>query len=386
MAEAAETTKVTALRPSAPAPRDSSAGQRRRPMDRSSRRQLVRWGLLLGGPLLVAIVVGWLWLAGGRYVGTDNAYVRADTASIATDVSGLVASIEASENQQVSRGQELFRLDASSYRIALDQSLAELAMARSDLQAMRASYAQEQAEIAKAQDDITFYEKEFDRQQDLAGRRVSPQSQLDSATHNLDAARNEVAALNEELAGIAAQLDGKPDQAIERQPRYRAALAARDKAARDLDHTIVRAPVDGIVTQVSALQPGEYLPAGQAAFALVAVDHIWIEANPKETDLTNVVEGQPVEVTVDTYPGHAWHGVVESLSPASQSSFSVLPAQNASGNWVKVVQRIPLRVRVETRADEPPLRAGMSAEIEIDTGRSRSLGTLLSSLTGGAQG
>jgi membrane fusion protein, multidrug efflux system len=384
MAEAAETTKVTALRPSSPPP--VATGQRGLPAKRRSRRQLVRWGLLLGGPLLVAIVVGWLWLAGGRYVGTDNAYVRADTASIATDVSGLVASIEVSENQQVRQGQELFRLDASSYRIALDQALAELAMARSDLEALRASYAQKQAEIAKARDDIAFYEKEFTRQQDLAGRRVSPQSQLDSATHNLDAARNEVAALNEQLAGIAAQLDGKPDQAVELHPRYRAGLAARDKAARDLDHTIVRAPVDGIVTQVSALQAGEYLPAGQAAFALVAADHVWIEANPKETDLTNVLEGQAVEVTVDTYPGHEWHGIVESLSPASQASFSVLPAQNASGNWVKVVQRIPLRVRVETRADEPPLRAGMSAEIEIDTGHQRSIGRLLSSLTGSAQG
>ena len=175
---------------------------------------------------------------------------------------------------------------------------------------------------------------------------------------------------------IAARLDGDPDAPAERHPNFQAALAARDQARRDLDHAVVKAPVAGVTAQVPSLQPGEYLPAGQPAFALVADDQIWIEANPKETDLTHVVPGQAVEVTVDTYPGHVWHGTVASLSPASQAQFSILPAQNASGNWVKVVQRIPLRVRVETSPGEPALRAGMSAEIEIDTGRERRLGDL----------
>lgn len=384
MADAAETTNVAALRvPSTAREGHAPADARRRllpPHDQKSRRQLVRWSLLLGGPLLVLLIVGWLWLTGGRYVATDNAYVQADTVSIATDVGGLVQSVAVRDNQRVRRGDELFRLDDSTYRIALVRAEAELALARSELEALRASYAQREAEIERAQADITFFEKEFQRQQDLVARRAAPQAQLDAGRHDLATAQSQLAAAREELAAIAAQLDGAPDKPVEQHPRYRAALAARDQATRDLDHTRVRAPMDGIVAQVSALQPGEYLQAGQAAFALVAAEHVWIEANPKETDLAHVLPGQPVEVTVDTYPGHVWHGTVASLSPASQASFSLLPAQNASGNWVKVVQRIPVRVQVATRPDEPPLRAGMSAEIEIDTRQQRSVGTLLSSL------
>lgn len=393
MAETAERAKVTALRAPATAREDgaetASHVELPAPLraDRQpGRRRLVRWGLLLGGPLLLLLVAGWFWLAGGRYVSTDNAYVQADTVNVATDVGGLVHSIAVGDNARVAQGQELFRLDDSSYRIALAQAEAQLAFARAELEALRASYGQKQAEIAQAEADVAFYDKEFRRQQDLAVRRVAPQSQLDAATHDLASARNRLIALRQELNGIAARLEGNPAAPIERHPRYRAALAARDKAARDLDHTIVRAPVDGIVAQVAALQIGEYLPAGQAAFALVALDHVWIEANPKETELTHVLPGQPVEVTIDSYPGQVWHGTVASLSPASQASFSLLPAQNATGNWVKVVQRIPVRVRVETPPEAPQLRAGMSAEVAIDTGRRRSLGTLLSSLTGGAVG
>jgi membrane fusion protein (multidrug efflux system) len=234
-----------------------------------------------------------------------------------------------------------------------------------------------QAGLAKTEADVSFYQKEFQRVQDLVNRNVTAQAQLDAGTHNLEAARDHVTMMQQQLAGIAAQLDGRPDAPVEDHSQYKAALAARDRAARDLAHTVVRAPMDGIVANVSALQPGEYLAAGQAAFALVAVDHVWVEANPKETDLTYVQPGQPVTVTVDTYPGRVWEGTVGSLSPASQSSFSLLPAQNTSGNWVKVVQRIPLRVRVETKPDEPQLRAGMSAEIAVDTGHQRHLSDLL---------
>ena len=358
--------------PARPRPAPSEPAQRK-----GGRRRVVRWALLIGGPLLLLVGIGWFWLTGGGHVSTDNAYVQADTVSVATDVAGLVEKVEVQDNERVKAGQELFRLDDSTYRTALDRAEAELGTTRAGLEALKASYAQMQAGLAKTEADVSFYQKEFQRVQDLVNRNVTAQSQLDAATHNLETAQDQVMVMRQQLAGIAAQLDGRPDAPVEDHSQYKAALAARDKAARDLAHTVVKAPMDGIVANVSTLQPGEYLAAGQAAFALVAVDHVWVEANPKETDLTYVQPGQAVTVTVDTYPGRVWEGTVASLSPASQSSFSLLPAQNTSGNWVKVVQRIPLRVRVETKPDAPPLRAGMSAEIEVDTGHQRHLSDLL---------
>ena len=377
MAEAAEQVKVTALRP-AETGRAESGRTRPSPVAarRRSRRQLVRWGLLLGGPALLLVALGWFWLSGGRYVATDNAYVQADTVQVATDVAGLVRAIEVGDDQRVARGQILFTLDDTPYRAALDSAEAQVRMVATELEALRASYAQSGAEIRQAESDVSYYEKEHARQVDLAGRRVSAQAQLDAAQHDLDAARAKVGALQEQQAGIVAQLNGDPMAPIERHPRYLAAVAARDRAAHDLDSTVVRASVDGMTARVSSLQPGEYLDAGQAAFALVGTER-WIEANPKETDLTWVQPGQPVEVSVDTYPGVRWHGTVASVSPASQAQFSLLPAQNTSGNWVKVVQRIPMRIAVEPAADAPPLRAGMSAEIEVDTGHLRHLGDLI---------
>jgi membrane fusion protein (multidrug efflux system) len=370
MAEPAERTNVTELRKTEAGAASALAGV---PHDRKSRRQAVRWTLLILGPLLVLLGIGWFWLTGGRYVGTDNAYVQADLVSVATDVGGLVKAVAVRDNQPVRRGDVLFTLDDSSYRNALASAAADLALAKAELEALKASHAESLAAIAKAEADVAFYEKDYQRQLDLTNRRVAAQSQLDAAQHDLATARNEVAALRQKLAGIAAQLGGDPNAPVERHPRYQAALAARDQAARNLDHTSVKAPMDSVTAQVSALQPGEYLEAGQAAMALVATDHVWIEANPKETDLTFVRPDQPVAITVDTYPGREWEGTVASLSPASQAQFSLLPAQNTSGNWVKVVQRIPVRIRVETRPGEPQLRAGMSAEIEIDTGHQRHL-------------
>ena len=377
MAEAAEQARVTALRPET-----ARAGEaRREPLaritrhDRRSRRQLVRWSLLLGGPALVLAAVGWFWLTGGRYVGTDNAYVQADTVQVATDVAGLVKTIAVGDDQHVTRGQILFTLDDAPYRATLASAEAEIRMAGTELEALKASYAKVAADIEQADSDVAFYEKEHARQVDLAGRRVSAQAQLDAARHDLDAAHARVSALQQEQASIAAQLNGDPTAPIERHPRYLAAVAARDRAAHDLGSTVVKASIDGMTARVSSLQPGEYLDAGQAAFALVGTKR-WIEANPKETDLTWIEPGQPVEVSVDTYPGRSWHGTVESVSPASQAQFSLLPAQNTSGNWVKVVQRIPMRIAVEPEAGAPPLRAGMSAEIEVDTGHRRHLGDL----------
>ncbi|MFZ1426671.1 MAG: HlyD family secretion protein [Geminicoccaceae bacterium] len=366
MADAAEQATVTALRKAEPVP-----VQHNLPPARRSRRQHVRWVLLVAGPTLLLAVVGWIWFTGGRYVSTDNAYVHTDMMNVATDVDGLVRSIEVGDNQKVRKGQVLFTLDDSVYRSAFATAEANLALAATELRALQANYAQSQAQIVKAEADVAFYTKEQRRQRDLVSRRATAQAQLDAADHNLDTATAQLAALRQEEAGIAAQLGGNPQAPVEQHPRYLAAVAARDRAAHDLEHTVVRASMDGVTANVPALQPGEYLEAGKAAFALVATGHVWVEANPKETDLTYVQPGQPVTVTVDTYPGHVWEGRVDSLSPASQAQFSLLPAQNTSGNWVKVVQRIPLRVRVEPRPGEPALRAGMSAEIDVDTGHLR---------------
>lgn len=366
MADTAEQVTVTALRKAEPVPIHVPAPRRRR-----DRRQLVRWTLLIAGPALLLAVVGWIWVTGGRYVSTDNAYVHADMMNVATDVDGLVRSIEVGDNQEVRKGQVLFTLDDSVYRSALETAQANVALAATELRALQASYAQAQAQIVKAEADVAFFTKEQRRQRDLVSKRATAQAQLDAADHDLDAASAQLAALRQEEAGIAAQLGGDPQAPVERHPRYLAAVAARDRAAHDLEHTVVRASMDGITANVPALQPGEYLEAGKAAFALVATGHVWVEANPKETDLTYVQPGQPVTITVDTYPGHVWEGRVDSLSPASQAQFSLLPAQNTSGNWVKVVQRIPLRVRVEPGPGEPVLRPGMSAEIDVDTGHLR---------------
>jgi membrane fusion protein (multidrug efflux system) len=241
-----------------------------------------------------------------------------------------------------------------------------------------------QTQIQQAQYDVDYYDREFRRQQTLVGGGVVSQQAFETARRNLQNAQQKLASLNQQLAAIAANLNGDPDGPVERNPRYLDAVAQRDEAQRQLDHTVVKAPFAGIVTNVPSIAPGKYLTASTTAFFLVAADHVWVDSNPKETELTYVRSGQPVTVTVDTYPGTEWHGTVESISPAAAQEFALLPAQNTSGNWVKVVQRIPLRVRVDTSdATLPPLRAGMSVEVDVDTGRARGLPHFLAALFGG---
>jgi membrane fusion protein (multidrug efflux system) len=228
--------------------------------------------------------------------------------------------------------------------------------------------------------DVEFYTHEQERQRQLLARKAASEVAFEQARRNLESARQKVASLEQQLAGIVANLAGDPDIPVEKHPRYIDAVAQRNEAARQLAHTVVRAPMAGVVTNVPSLQPGQYLTASTPAFSVVSTEHVWIEANPKETELTYVRPGQPATITVDTYPGVEWRGKVESVSPASASSFSLLPAQNTSGNWVKVVQRIPMRIDVETPAGKPPLRAGMSVVIGVDTGHARGLPTFLSGL------
>jgi membrane fusion protein (multidrug efflux system) len=348
----------------------------------SARRRWPRWALFALLPL--ALIAGGYWyVTGGRVMSTDNAYVEADKVGISTDVSGMVKEIDVKNNQHVEDGQVLFRLDDLPFRLALERADAQVGVVRNDLNALKANYRDMQAQIKQAQDDIDYYDREFHRQQDLAAKNIASQQTFDAARRNWQNAQQKLASLNQQLAAIAANLNGDPNIPVEQHPRYRDAVAQRNEAARQLDHTVVKAPFAGIVTNVPSLAPGKYLQASMTAFYLVATDYVWVDSNPKETELTNVRPGQPVMVTVDTYPDVEWHGAVESISPAAAQEFSLLPAQNTSGNWVKVVQRIPMRVRLDTsNKNLPPLRAGMSVEVNVDTGHQRGLPQFLMALFG----
>jgi membrane fusion protein (multidrug efflux system) len=352
---------------------------------RSPHRRWLRWALFALLPLaLIAGTYG--YVSGGQVMSTDDAYVEADKVGISTDVSAIVKEIDVSNNQEVTAGQALFRMDDLPFRLALERAEAQVGIVRNDLTALKANYADMAAQIQQAQYDVDYYDREFHRQQDLATKNVASQQTFDTARHNLQTAQQKLASLNQQLAAIAANLNGDPGIPVEQHPRYRDAVAQRDEAARQLDHTVVTAPFAGIVTNVPAIAPGKYLQASMTAFYLVATDHLWVDSNPKETELTYVRPGQPVTVTVDAYPDAEWHGTIESISPAAAQEFSLLPAQNTSGNWVKVVQRIPMRVRVDTSDKNlPPLRAGMSVEVDVDTGHTRGLPHFLTALFGGAE-
>jgi membrane fusion protein (multidrug efflux system) len=333
-------------------------------------------------PILL-IASGYWYITGGQVMSTDDAYAEADKVGISTDVSGIVKDIDVTENQHVEAGQVLYRLDDAPFRFALGRATAQVGSVKDALNALKANYREMQAQIQQAHHDVDYYATELHRQQDLLNAHVASQSTFDMARRNLQNAQGKLASLTQQLAAIAANLDGDPDGPVEQNPRYVDAVARRDEAARQLAHTIVRAPFAGIVTNVPTIALGTYLAASVTAFYLVAADHVWVDANPKETELTYVRPGQPVTVTVDTYPDMKWKGTVESISPAASQEFSLLPAQNTSGNWVKVVQRIPMRVRVDTSdSDLPPLRAGMSVEVDVDTGHARGLPHFLTSMLG----
>ncbi len=343
------------------------------------RRLRLRRILLLAGPLLVAAAAGYVYLTGGRYVGTENAYVKADMVMIAAQVSGPVVEVDVRENQRVARGDVLFRIDDQPYRIALRESEAELAGVANEIASLKASYVQKLEEKALAGSNLDYARRELERQSELLATRATSRSKFDSARHDADVVRLRLRVLDQELAQIAAELGGDPEIAVADHPRYRKAEADIERARLDLERTVVRAPFGGIASNTPKL--GQQV-AGNATLAspvmsVVSESGAWIEANFKETDLTHVRPGQPVTVHVDTYPDRDWQGTVESISQATGAEFSVIPPQNATGNWVKVVQRIPVRIAIPAAAGDPPLRSGMSTSVEIDTGQSRKLPAFL---------
>jgi membrane fusion protein (multidrug efflux system) len=342
-------------------------------------RHRLRIHLMVGGIVLVALVSGVAWLMGGRYVSTDNAYVRAAKLMVSTDVSGIVSTVNVKEGQSVKTGDVLFQVDPAQFRIALDNAKASLAQTALNIESMKQDYRRIQSDIASQGAQAELAEANYDRAEALVKTGSGSRANYDQTRFTLETAKKQLQSLNDQGKMQLARLAGNADIAPEDHPTYRQVKAQVDEAQRQLDHTTVRSPFNGIVTQVAALQPGAYLVAQTAALtntgavALVSTDDMWVEANMKETDLTHVRVGNHVDIYVDTYPDRIWSGTVESISPATGAEFSLLPAQNSSGNWVKIVQRITVKVKVDRKPDDPLLRAGMSVIVDIDTKHRRSL-------------
>lgn len=345
------------------------------PAPRQSR--LLRSVLMLGGVVVVLGVSAALYLAGGRYVGTEDAYVKSAQLNVTTDVSGQVASVEVREGQRVQAGDVLFRLDPEPFEIALANAEASLRQAELTVGSLKADYRRAVEQVRAQEALVDVAKTTLDRYSALMDQGSLAVTQWDQQQATYLSALATLNALQQAAAVTLARLDGNPELPAETFPDVMKAQAAVAEARRQLAHAVVRAPFAGIVTAVNSLQPGALIISAMSAFSttsavgLVSDKNLWIEANMKETDLTRVQPGQSVDVTIDTYPDCTWQGVVESVAPASGAAFSPLPPQNISGNWVKVVQRIPVHITLERGNCDARLSTGMSAVISIDTGYSR---------------
>jgi membrane fusion protein (multidrug efflux system) len=361
-----QATTAGSAAPAPSAPRVTEAPARRR-VSRAGLRPI----LMLGGILVVAVGSATWWITGGRYVDIDDSYVRAAKESLATDVSGIVQQVPVHEGQLVKKGQVLVRLDPLQYQIAVDSARANLGGVVSDLNAEKLSYYRMVREADAKAAQVQADKANYDRFANLVKSGGVTRVEYDNAKYQLAADKEALDALRVAAQVQLAKLGGNADVDVHTMSAYLMAKAKLQEAERELRHTVIYAPFDGIVTEVDTVQPGMYLAASTAAFGIISTQRVWVEANPKETELTWVKPGDPVDITVDTYPGRTWKGKVESIAPNSGSEFSVLPAQNTSGNWVKVVQRIPVRIEVDRKPGDPELRAGMSVEADIDTGHQR---------------
>jgi membrane fusion protein, multidrug efflux system len=352
--------------------------------DRPSRawpRRMLRGVLLVVVPL-VAVAIGLhYYVLGGRYEVTENAYVKAHIVAVSAEVAGRVAEVAVRDNQPVVAGDLLFRLDPVPFELEVARAEAQMAVVRTELEALRAAYRVALAEAAEAEANIGFLTRQLERQQMLKERGMSREESYDEARHNLDAAQRKLDSSRQRARSVVASLGGDANLPVERHPRFLQAKAARDTAQVDLARTRVVAPSAGVVSNMK-LQAGEHVARGVPVFSLIESGHVWVEANYKETQLTYVREGQRVTVSADAYPGSLWQGRVSAIAPATGAEFAVLPPQNATGNWVKVVQRIPVVIQIDPVADAPSLRAGMTVSASVDTGRERTVSGSLRELLG----
>ena len=334
--------------------------------------------MLIIGPTLIIVLAVYFYLTGGRFISTDDAYVQSARTDISSNISGRVTQVLVHNNQQVHHGDVLFKLDDRDLKIAVESARAELENAKMNVKALKATYSQHQNNVQAASDTAAYYKKEYERQKSLAAQGISSQAQLDDAQHAYVNAQQQIAIKQDERANILASLNGQANLTVDTHPTVLKAKAALDQAELNLSYATIKAPVDGVVTKVDQLQTGNYINAAKPVFALMSKE-IWVEANFKETELTHMHPGQEVSIEIDTYPGHEFHGKVLSLSPGTGSSFSILPPENATGNWVKVVQRLPVRISIEDAdVSKTALHAGLSALVKVDTHHSR-----LKSLTHG---
>jgi membrane fusion protein (multidrug efflux system) len=344
----------------------------------------VRFALIVVVPV-AAIGLGLLlWLSGGRYVSTDNAYVGADKVLITPQVSGAIVAVHVREGQQVAVGDPLFDIDPASYRTALALAEGRLSAARVAFANLKAAYASNEDQIKMGQEAVDLRQADYDRKTALVITRVGTRADADLSAAALVQAKQILEFVREQQEATKVKLGGGIEATIETFPEFIQAFAQLEDARRNLRNANVTAPIAGVATQVDQIELGRVSPAGQPVFAVVADKGLWVDANPKESDLTYVRANQPATVTIDAFPGHEWRGKVSSIAPGTGAQFAILPPQNASGNWVKVVQRVPLRFSFDLDQDVANIRAGMSANLSIDTGRSRSLRGLWSDLSGWA--
>jgi membrane fusion protein (multidrug efflux system) len=347
--------------------------QRRRLL---SRRGMLRLCLLIIVPLIVTAVAMEYWLQRQQFVSTENAYVKTDIARLASEVSGRVLAVNAEAHLKVQEGDVLVRLDDRPFELAVKHAAAELDAARREIEVLNASLKEARIELEEAKDRAAYFRKRFERQIDLAKQGITTQTRRDELENDANTADDRVSLARQKIRRIMASLGGGEDLQIDNHPLVRAKSAALEQAELDLENTKVRAPASGTVVEVP-LVAGEQIMAAEPLFAIVTDVEPWVDANFKETELTHVRIGQRAEITLDIYPDHKWEAEVQSISPATGAEFSILPPQNASGNWVKVVQRLPVRLKLIPNPDDPPLRAGMTARVKIDTERERSLSDLL---------
>jgi membrane fusion protein, multidrug efflux system len=375
--QASQPIQFTPARTPAPAPQAPPPPAVQTPITVKPKRRISRFVMLVVIPLAaLALGFSW-WLSSGRYVSTDNAYVGADKSLITPQVTGAIVAVHVVEGQKVKVGDPLFDIDSKPYEIALALAKGKLEAAKVEFANLQSSYVSNIDQIRMGEDAVRVRQADFDRKNDLAISRSGTAADRDTSMANLIQAKQILEFVKWQQATVKVKLGGGPATTIDQFPDYMQAKAAVDDAERNLRNTKVLAPIDGVATQVPEIELGRVAAAGQPVFAIVADTGLWVDANPKESDLTYVHVGLPATVSVDTFPGREWKGTVCSIAPGTGAQFAILPPQNASGNWVKVVQRVPLRFCFDPKEDTTGLRAGMSAYVTIDTGRMRTLmGTL----------